>query len=123
MTDETRHPEGNVTPRDYYEARLLSVERALMAHRDLDDERFRAVEHATALARSTFDARLENTNEWRASMNDQLARFVARVEYDALQLETRRLQAHVAVIEGRFLALGGIAVLLAAVDAALRFFK
>ena len=91
-----------VTLRDYVDLQIESVRRDMMMSE-------RNQEIALNKAATATDYRLENMNEFRASLRDQTASYMTRNEYEgkhySLQQEIKSLQRIV------YMGLGGVVVL------------
>ncbi len=78
MTDTTTDPHTAVALRDYMDARLDAMDKAIALQ-------FRSNEIAIAKAESAVDYRLAGLNEFRQSLADQSKAFVTRNELEALR--------------------------------------
>ena len=63
---------------------LAQLHERLEAERRMRETRLSAIEREIMLAKSDMDRRLETMNEFREALRDQAARFVTRMEMEAM---------------------------------------
>ena len=99
------------------EARLAALEQALARHgnpgdkrdavtlRDYFEARIVALEKATSLAAATMDKRLDGMNEFRDTLKDQASRFITRdelrIQMHATNETLKSLQSYRDQMEGK----------------------
>jgi len=88
----------------YLETRIDAVE-------TLATERARATAEAIKIFNDSFKERMDQTNEWRGTVEDQQAHFVSRDSYDALEARMRLSETFRSNIEGRLATIGGLVFL------------
>lgn len=84
----------NISLRDYFDGRFDEL-------RTYMDIKFNSIEKSTCLAQDNLNNRLENMNEFRASLSDQTKNFITKVEHEFVIKEINMLREQNAENRGK----------------------
>lgn len=69
--------EDSISIREYFDSKITELKNYM-------DLKFNSIEKSTCLAQDNLNTKLESMNEFRASLKDQTAHYITRIEHEAL---------------------------------------